>query len=99
MHWCGRSSSIFQLLTGTGSKYLPYQRIHSLVPVLPRGAEYARPTTSAWLPKNRDLSASPSFLLPAQDRKSTRLNSSHVKISYAVFCLKKTNYIGIKFLG
>src|SRR5690606_36386184 len=24
----------------------------------------------------------------AQDRKSTRLNSSHVKISYAVFCLK-----------
>src|SRR5690606_37685919 len=25
------------------------------------------------------------------DRKSTRLNSSHVKISYAVFCLKKNN--------
>src|SRR5690606_40373870 len=25
----------------------------------------------------------------AEDRKSTRLNSSHVKISYAVFCLKK----------
>src|SRR5207253_10870640 len=28
-------------------------------------------------------------LLPSQDRKSTRLNSSHVAISYAVFCLKK----------
>src|SRR5690606_41289397 len=27
------------------------------------------------------------------DRKSTRLNSSHVKISYAVFCLKKKNTI------
>src|SRR5690606_40090740 len=27
----------------------------------------------------------------AEDRKSTRLNSSHVKISYAVFCLKKKN--------
>src|SRR5690606_41100259 len=27
--------------------------------------------------------------LAAIDRKSTRLNSSHVKISYAVFCLKK----------
>src|SRR5690606_39845745 len=26
------------------------------------------------------------------DRKSTRLNSSHVKISYAVFCLKKKNH-------
>src|SRR3989442_6313032 len=27
--------------------------------------------------------------LRARDRKSTRLNSSHVRISYAVFCLKK----------
>src|SRR5690554_7050932 len=27
--------------------------------------------------------------LTRQDRKSTRLNSSHVRISYAVFCLKK----------
>src|SRR5699024_12555094 len=29
------------------------------------------------------------FTLYNQDRKSTRLNSSHVSISYAVFCLKK----------
>src|SRR5947199_6694730 len=28
-------------------------------------------------------------LRPGQDRKSTRLNSSHLGISYAVFCLKK----------
>src|SRR2546430_12418882 len=28
---------------------------------------------------------------PALDRKSTRLNSSHSQISYAVFCLKKKN--------
>src|SRR5690606_40972512 len=34
------------------------------------------------LPLNTDV-------LYARDRKSTRLNSSHVKISYAVFCLKK----------
>src|SRR3712207_8277883 len=27
------------------------------------------------------------------DRKSTRLNSSHANISYAVFCLKKKNHI------
>src|SRR5699024_12575767 len=35
----------------------------------------------------------------AEDRKSTRLNSSHVSISYAVFCLKKkiiANYSNIK---
>src|SRR5690606_41768306 len=30
-----------------------------------------------------------SLSIPDSDRKSTRLNSSHVKISYAVFCLKK----------
>src|SRR3712207_8161154 len=30
-----------------------------------------------------------------RDRKSTRLNSSHANISYAVFCLKKKNYPGI----
>src|SRR5256885_3609449 len=29
----------------------------------------------------------------AEDRKSTRLNSSHLVISYAVFCLKKKNNI------
>src|SRR2546430_12281530 len=32
--------------------------------------------------------------LPVEDRKSTRLNSSHSQISYAVFCLKKKNNIG-----
>src|SRR5690625_5843447 len=29
--------------------------------------------------------------IPHEDRKSTRLNSSHVAISYAVFCLQKKN--------
>src|SRR5256885_6792755 len=38
------------------------------------------------------------FLLPSQiseraDRKSTRLNSSHLVISYAVFCLKKKKHV------
>src|SRR2546422_4617947 len=32
-----------------------------------------------------------SFAIPQGDRKSTRLNSSHGYISYAVFCLKKKN--------
>src|SRR5699024_12520051 len=31
----------------------------------------------------------PRISLDVEDRKSTRLNSSHVSISYAVFCLKK----------
>src|SRR3712207_7946087 len=38
-------------------------------------------------------------LLPdgAIDRKSTRLNSSHANISYAVFCLKKKNNEGVSY--
>src|SRR3712207_8490455 len=39
--------------------------------------------------------------LPILDRKSTRLNSSHANISYAVFCLKKKadhNTIGLNFI-
>src|SRR5256885_16414203 len=35
------------------------------------------------------LHQDPCRLLGARDRKSTRLNSSHLVISYAVFCLKK----------
>src|SRR5256885_8572363 len=34
-----------------------------------------------------------SHVFPIPDRKSTRLNSSHLVISYAVFCLKKKKYI------
>src|SRR3712207_6871619 len=46
------------------------------------GAEHQRP-----VPLGHDL---PQVL---QDRKSTRLNSSHANISYAVFCLKKKKKI------
>src|SRR2546426_2664179 len=39
------------------------------------------------------LAALPHALLDRSDRKSTRLNSSHLVISYAVFCLKKKKRI------
>src|SRR3712207_7365317 len=44
----------------------------------------SRPTIYSWA--DRALEATVSSL---RDRKSTRLNSSHANISYAVFCLKK----------
>src|SRR5689334_24088730 len=41
-----------------------------------------------------DFGTSTNFdIVSAEDRKSTRLNSSHSSISYAVFCLKKKNTI------
>src|SRR5436309_5480961 len=59
------------------------------------------PTTAPWGPESPRLGPTRLWLCPTKqkgvvqsgwmdiDRKSTRLNSSHVKISYAVFCLKK----------
>src|SRR5690606_40883976 len=55
-----------------------------------------KPCQGVW-PRMREASISPlpwamkeaSRILGQTDRKSTRLNSSHVKNSYAVFCLKK----------
>src|SRR2546429_4580128 len=51
----------------------------------PDGAEYARADPAVQIAA-RDIGAS---RLESQDRKSTRLNSSHGYNSYAVFCLKK----------
>src|SRR2546430_13727870 len=47
----------------------------------------AEPMTNV---RRESLAALPRMILfTAEDRKSTRLNSSHSQISYAVFCLKK----------
>src|SRR2546422_7643938 len=40
-----------------------------------------------------DITGARTFLSAATDRKSTRLNSSHGYISYAVFCLKKKTVV------
>src|SRR5690606_40951640 len=45
--------------------------------------------TMMWIVIGLTVVLMAAFLPRHLDRKSTRLNSSHVKISYAVFCLKK----------
>src|SRR5690606_39954781 len=47
------------------------------------------PTAAKVMAVNTAIKMKISFHRCLVDRKSTRLNSSHVKISYAVFCLKK----------
>src|SRR5699024_12782107 len=47
-----------------------------------QGVQNAGPGPDGYRHGHRDVQ-------PAEDRKSTRLNSSHVSISYAVFCLKE----------
>src|SRR5690606_41931195 len=55
-------------------------QLTQLAAQLPAALTYA----GEWFEERTDATTSPE--LAAQDRKSTRLNSSHVKISYAVFC-------------
>src|SRR5437660_9331937 len=55
--------------------------------------EHPGVTTVSILPSATDAAIktfdNPHWIYVNRDRKSTRLNSSHVAISYAVFCLKK----------
>src|SRR3989442_14161537 len=65
------------------STLFPYTTLFRSVqiePDSPYGVSLASATASASSRNGR-----------TEDRKSTRLNSSHVRISYAVFCLKKKN--------
>src|SRR2546430_13711304 len=61
------------------STLFPYTTLFRSCPLVARNTLGLRPPDSphAWPPA------------PFRDRKSTRLNSSHSQISYAVFCLKK----------
>src|SRR2546430_7417678 len=81
----------------------------SLHDALPIFMPFAQPTTAntQLIAPSRGLVITATFVeaffdnyLLGQDRKSTRLNSSHSQISYAVFCLKKkkTTYKNIPSL-
>src|SRR5690242_20767364 len=52
------------------------------------GSRYSLPTIFCSSGNHLDSYSSPNEY-ESKDRKSTRLNSSHMSISYAVFCLKK----------
>ena len=52
--------------------------------------DWLAPRREDWVAElQRSIAASVEPVILVADRKSTRLNSSHVVISYAVFCLKK----------
>src|SRR5690349_25140149 len=71
------------------STLFPYTTLFRSPP-LPRPRRPA-PGPLARLDRHRPVQ--PPAAGPAEDRKSTRLNSSHVEISYDVFCLKKKKKI------
>src|SRR3712207_8242692 len=57
---------------------------------IPYGQFAQPPGIHSSLPEN--ITRTPGLVLAGEDRKSTRLNSSHANISYAVFCLKKKKF-------
>src|SRR5205085_8237032 len=62
------------------------QRAHQAQP--PRRLGAARRSRHARVPRERSREPRHPGIVVGEDRKSTRLNSSHSQISYAVFCLK-----------
>src|SRR3712207_9326470 len=70
--------------------------LHDALPICARTDTFAAALAEreAELGRLREKAADASAQL-AEDRKSTRLNSSHANISYAVFCLKKKNNTSI----
>src|SRR5690625_824668 len=86
LHWAARTERPVAAGVAAGCTTRPrgpglaaYRRLAALIGRAPGGGRRLNDTLVR-------------LMLPDRDRKSTRLNSSHVAISYAVFCLTKNRY-------
>src|SRR5436190_13482268 len=82
-----------------GSTLFPYRRSSDLAAIVARLARATSEALDTPALRQRYLELGlrvppPEVALTQRDRKSTRLNSSHTVISYAVFCLKKKTDVG-----
>src|SRR3712207_7771928 len=79
--------------------------LHDALPIFDGGTNvFGSHVAAEWMPTNLDAHIETlkevyhrrrDLMLAALDRKSTRLNSSHANISYAVFCLKKQQILSL----
>src|SRR5215475_14718678 len=74
---------LFFFFNDTATTEIYTLSLHDALPICGSWSDSSTPSSQ------RASSGRSALRPPAADRKSTRLNSSHVKISYAVFCLKK----------
>src|SRR5688572_32469720 len=80
------SFSLFFFFNDTATTEIYTLSLHDALPI--SGEQLCRPARTPVLPTPAASGSDPGGAEP-EDRKSTRLNSSHSQISYAVFCLKK----------
>src|SRR3712207_8598771 len=78
-------------ISGPAARGVPQGRLRGRVPAPPDLPGPERPAAAADPGRDRGVRARRARRALPADRKSTRLNSSHANISYAVFCLKKKN--------
>src|SRR5258708_33198890 len=79
--------SFFFFFNDTATTEIYTLSLHDALPILTEIE--ARRSSTEVEPEMTQRAAVPRSAKPGVDRKSTRLNSSHQIISYAVFCLKK----------
>src|SRR5258708_13496584 len=82
-------STLFPYTTLFRSRQAARHRGESIVEGLPRSTLHDFSDKLTFVPAGRRFRESQEPRASTRDRKSTRLNSSHQIISYAVFCLKK----------
>src|SRR5438552_4473380 len=84
-------------VTGLNAKLPPRSSLPGIGSPFSLTGEWQSPQratcSTKYLPRSICADLSCSAEEPGADRKSTRLNSSHQIISYAVFCLKKNNHL------
>src|SRR5258707_12120859 len=92
---CASSTSIFFFFNDTATTEIYTLSLHDALPIYFAYPAIWKPRDGAGSQGLRSVSAGGLRGIPCggnttqSDRKSTRLNSSHANISYAVFCLKK----------
>src|SRR5258708_24676361 len=88
-------SSLFFFFNDTATTEIYTLSLHDALPIsaciwrIPAAHSACRPARTWWRGRHRGCRSGSRENRDVGDRKSTRLNSSHQIISYAVFCLKK----------